>query len=159
MGVLVLGGAGYIGSHTVRRLISAGKRVIVLDSLETGHTAAVDSKARFIKGDIRDTFLLDNIFESEEIDAVIHFAANSQVGESVSNPVKYYDNNVGGAVSLVKSMAKYGVNNIVFSSTPQPTASLKGYYFRERPHLPQIPTAKQSSPWKSFSGGRMAPTA
>ncbi|MGI6153402.1 MAG: UDP-glucose 4-epimerase GalE [Christensenellaceae bacterium] len=117
MSVLVLGGAGYIGSHTVRELVAANEDVAVADSLETGHRAAVDSGARFYEGDIRDETFLDSVFAKEKASVIMHFAANSLVAESMQNPVKYYENNVGGAVSLVKAMAKYGAESIVFSST------------------------------------------
>ena len=117
MNVMVLGGAGYIGSHAVKGLLNNNHKVIVVDSLETGHVSSVPREAEFFKCDIRDTASLDSIFDQNNIDAVIHFAANSLVGESVINPLKYFDNNVGGAISLVKSMAKHNVKSIVFSST------------------------------------------
>ena len=96
MTVLVLGGAGYIGSHTVYALIEKGEDVVIIDNLETGHIEAVHPKARFYKGDIRDRAFVDSVLDKEKIDAVIHFAANSLVGESMTNPLKYYDNNVNG---------------------------------------------------------------
>ena len=97
MKILVLGGAGYIGSHTVYELIERNHQVIVLDNLETGHMEAVHSKAKFYKADLRNREELDHVFEQEkDIDAVIHFAANSLVGESMTNPLKYYDNNLCG---------------------------------------------------------------
>ena len=117
MAILVLGGAGYIGSHTVYELIDAGKDVVIADNLETGHRAAVDKRARFYEGDISDIDFLDGLFEKEKIDAVIHFAAFSLVGESVTNPLKYYTNNLCGTKVLLESMVKNGVNKIVFSST------------------------------------------
>ena len=83
MAILVLGGAGYIGSHTARALVETGRDVVVADNLETGFRAAVPAKARFYEGDIRDRAFLDQLFEAEQIEGVIHFAANSQVGESV----------------------------------------------------------------------------
>ena len=85
MSILVLGGAGYIGSHTVYELIDRGEDVVVVDNLQTGFKAAVHPKARFYEGDIRDKDFLDDLFTKEKIDGVIHFAANSQVGESMSN--------------------------------------------------------------------------
>ena len=117
MTILVLGGAGYIGSHTVYELIEAGEDVVIADNLETGHVEACHPKARFYKGDIRDKNFVDNLFDNEKIDSVIHFAANSLVGESVSNPLKYYDNNLYGTMVLLKSMVEHDVKKIVFSST------------------------------------------
>lgn len=90
MAILVLGGAGYIGSHTVYELIDAGRDVVIADNLETGHIKAVHPKAKFYQGDIRNREFVDSVFESEQIDGVIHFAANSLVGESMINPLKYY---------------------------------------------------------------------
>ena len=117
MAILVLGGAGYIGSHTVYELIEAGKEVIVADNLQTGFRAAVHPKAKFYELDIRDRGALDTLFQAEKIDGVIHFAASSQVGESMQNPLKYYDNNLYGTMVLLQSMVAHGVDKIVFSST------------------------------------------
>lgn len=117
MSILVLGGAGYIGSHTVYELIEKGKDVVVADNLETGFMQAVHPKAKFYQGDIRDKAFLDDLFSKEKIDGVIHFAANSQVGESMTNPLKYYDNNLYGTMVLLKSMVEHNVDKIVFSST------------------------------------------
>lgn len=117
MAVLVLGGAGYIGSHTVYELVKEGEDVVIADNLETGHIEAVHPDARFYKGDIRDRQFVDSVFEKEGIDAVIHFAANSLVGESMTNPLKYYDNNVCGTKVLLESMIAHDVKKIVFSST------------------------------------------
>lgn len=117
MKILVLGGAGYIGSHTVRELIDAGEDVVIIDNLETGHIEAVHEKAVFYQGDIRDKAFVDSVLDKEDIDAVIHFAANSLVGESMTNPLKYYDNNLYGTKVLLESMVEHGVNKIVFSST------------------------------------------
>lgn len=117
MTVLVLGGAGYIGSHTVKALCDKGMDVAVADSLVTGYREAVDKRARLYIGDIKDGDFLDSLFKSEDIGAVIHFAAYSLVGESVENPLKYYENNLYGTMTLLKSMVKNGVDKIVFSST------------------------------------------
>ena len=117
MSILVTGGAGYIGSHTVYKLIEEGRDVVIIDSLETGHIEAVHPKARFYKGDIRDKEFLNSVFSKEYIDAVIHFAANSLVGESMKNPLKYYDNNLYGTKVLLSSMIENNINKIVFSST------------------------------------------
>lgn len=115
--ILVLGGAGYIGSHTVYELIDNGYDVVVADNLETGFRKAVHPKARFYQGDIRNKEFCDHVFSSEKIDAVIHFAANSQVGESMVNPLKYYDNNLGGTRTMLQSMIRAWRKYIVFSST------------------------------------------
>ena len=117
MAILVLGGAGYIGSHTVYELIDAGRDVVVADNLLTGFRAAVHPKARFYQLDIRDRAALDVLFQAEHIDGVIHFAASSQVGESMSHPLKYYDNNLYGTMVLLEAMVAHGVDKIVFSST------------------------------------------
>ena len=117
MKILVLGGAGYIGSHTDSELVDAGEDVVIADSLETGHIEAVNPKAKFYQGDIRDKKFIDSVFDNEKIDAVIHFAANSLVGESMTNPLKYYDNNLYGTKVLLQSMVEHDVKKIVFSST------------------------------------------
>lgn len=117
MTILVLGGAGYIGSHTVYELIDRGEDVVIVDNLETGYLEAVHPKARFYQGDIRNRSFIDSVFEKEKIDAVIHFAANSLVGESMTNPLKYYDNNMCGTKVLLESMVAHHIDKIVFSST------------------------------------------
>ncbi len=117
MTVLVLGGAGYIGSHTVYALVEKGEDVVIIDNLETGHIEAVHPQARFYQGDIRDRAFVDSVLDKEKVDAVIHFAANSLVGESMTNPLKYYDNNVNGTKVLLQSMVAHGIDKIVFSST------------------------------------------
>lgn len=117
MSILVLGGAGYIGSHTALELVKAGEDVVVADNLATGHIQAVPKGARFYQGDIHDKAFLDDLFTKEKIDAVIHFAAFSLVGESVTNPLKYYDNNLCGTKVLLDSMVEHHIDKIVFSST------------------------------------------
>ncbi len=117
MSVLLLGGAGYIGSHAVYQLIGKGEHVVVIDNLETGHREAVHPEATFYEGDIRNIGFLRHVFRQESINAVIHFAANSLVGESMEKPLKYFDNNVYGTQVLLKVMIEYDVKNIVFSST------------------------------------------
>lgn len=117
MRILVLGGAGYIGSHTVYELVDAGYEVIVIDNLLTGFKEAVHPQAKFYEGDIRDKIFLDNILSKEKIDGVIHFAASSQVGESMKKPLKYYNNNLCGTEVLLESMVEHGIDKIVFSST------------------------------------------
>lgn len=117
MAILVLGGAGYIGSHTVYELIDAGRDVVVVDNLQTGFRQAVHPKARFYQADIRDRGAMDRVFDAEAIEGVVHFAASSQVGESMTDPLKYYDNNLCGTTALLQAMVAHGVDKIVFSST------------------------------------------
>ena len=117
MRLLVLGGAGYIGSHTAVELLESGHDVVIVDSLVTGYEAAVPEGAIFYQGDIRDYDFLNSLFKKEAIDAVIHFAAFSLVGESATDPLKYYENNLYGTKVLLKAMIDNGVNKIVFSST------------------------------------------
>jgi UDP-glucose 4-epimerase len=124
MRVLVTGGAGYIGSHTCVELLEAGHEVFVVDTLCNGHEVALERvraitnrELQFTNADIRDAHALDNIFNTFTPEAVIHFAGLKAVGESVANPLMYYDVNVGGSVSLLTAMSKAGCNNIVFSSS------------------------------------------
>lgn len=117
MRILVLGGAGYIGSHTALELVKAGNEVVIADNLVTGYRKVIPKGAKFYEGDLRDSDFLDNLFHQEKIDAVIHFAAYSLVGESVTNPLKYYDNNLYGTKVLLEAMVKNNVGKIVFSST------------------------------------------
>lgn len=117
MSIVVLGGAGYIGSHAVNLLIEKGYEVVVIDNLLTGHRSAVHPKAIFYQGDIRDIAFMDHVFTQESIEGVIHFAASSLVGESVENPLKYFDNNVIGTIVTLETMQKHQVKHIVFSST------------------------------------------
>lgn len=116
MAILVTGGAGYIGSHTAMELLAANEEVIVLDNLQKGHKDAVRD-ARFLQGDLRDELFLDNVFKENNIEEVIHFAADSLVGESVAEPLKYYSNNVVSTLKLLGRMKDYGVKRLVFSST------------------------------------------
>ncbi|MGX7200193.1 UDP-glucose 4-epimerase GalE [Enterococcus nangangensis] len=117
MTVLVLGGAGYIGSHAVDQLVEKGYDVAVVDNLVTGHRQAVHPKARFYEGDIRDKSFLQSVFAKEKVEGILHFAAFSLVGESVEKPLKYFNNNIYGMQVLLEVMEEYGVKNIVFSST------------------------------------------
>lgn len=116
MAILVAGGAGYIGSHMVAELLEAGEDVVVLDNLQKGHRKAVLG-GNFYGGDLRDEGFLDLVFGENDIEAVIDFAADSLVGESVADPLKYYNNNVVSTLMLLTKMMEYGVKNIVFSST------------------------------------------
>lgn len=117
MSILVTGGAGYIGSHAVKGLLDKGYEVVVIDNLETGYKAALDQRATFYQGDIRDLVFLEDMFDKEDITGVIHFAANSLVGESMTNPLKYFNNNVHGTEVLLRAMVNQSVKHIVFSST------------------------------------------
>lgn len=122
MTILVTGGAGYIGSHCALTLLEKGNDVIIFDNFSTGHRKTVDTLAQYgklkvITGDLQNKNEIKNVFESNKIDAVIHFAAFSQVAESVTNPQKYYQNNVGGTLNLLEAMLENNVNKIVFSST------------------------------------------
>ncbi len=117
MKVLVTGGAGYIGSHAVKVLLDKGYDVVVVDNLTTGHIEAVDKKAKLYVGDIADEEFMHKVFTENEIKGVIHFAAFSLVGESMTNPYKYYENNVSKTNHLLKSMVEHNVLNLVFSST------------------------------------------
>lgn len=117
MAILVCGGAGYIGSHCVYALIEKSEQVVVVDSLQTGYKGAVHSNAKFYQGDLKDRVFLDKVFEENDIEAVIHFAASSLVGVSMTVPLAYYDNNVYGSQILLETMNKHHVNKIVFSST------------------------------------------
>lgn len=117
MKVLVTGGAGYIGSHAVKVLLNKGYDVVVVDNLATGHVEAVDERAKLYIGDIADEGFMGKVFSENEIKGVIHFAAFSLVGESMTNPYKYYENNVSKTNHLLKSMVENNVLNLVFSST------------------------------------------
>ena len=117
MAVLICGGAGYIGSHAVARLIEKGEEVVVVDNLYKGHRRAVPENVKLYIGDLADECFMMRVFEANEIDSVIHFAADSLVGESVEKPLKYYENNVYGTLCLLKVMARFEVSKIVFSST------------------------------------------
>ncbi|WP_050617159.1 UDP-glucose 4-epimerase GalE [Intestinimonas massiliensis (ex Afouda et al. 2020)] len=114
--ILVAGGAGYIGSHMVALLVEKGYDVVVADNLCTGHWQAVKG-ARLRVGDVRDAAFLNRVFTEFDIDGVINFAAYSLVGESVTDPLKYYGNNVAGAQTMLQTMKNHGVDKIVFSST------------------------------------------
>src|SRR6056297_401033 len=124
MSILVTGGAGYIGSHTVVKLLEAGEKVVVVDNFSNSKAevferikAITGKEVEFYEGDILNRVLLDRVFSENEIESVIHFAGMKAVGESVENPLKYYRNNVSGTVSLLEAMEEHGVRTIVFSSS------------------------------------------
>ncbi len=116
MAILVTGGAGYVGSHTIAELLDKGEDVIVVDNLVKGHRDALIG-GKFYEGDLRDSEFLDRVFKENEIESVMHFAAYSLVGESVKLPLKYYENNLTSSINLLNKMNEYGVKRIVFSST------------------------------------------
>ena len=138
MSILVLGGAGYIGSHTVDQLVNQGFDVAVVDSLITGHRAAVNTQARFYEGDIRDKAFMRTVFDQEDVEGVIHFAAFSIVPESMKAPLKYFDNNTYGMTALLEVMTEFDVKKIVFSSTAATYGEPKTIPIKETD--PQIPT-------------------
>lgn len=149
MAILVTGGAGYIGSHTVVALLHAGLDVVVLDNLSNSSMEALrrveeiaGKPVPFVEGDIRDRALLDRLFSEHVIDSVIHFAGLKAVGESVKQPLAYYENNVGGSVTLCQAMAAAGVYRLVFSSS----ATVYG----EPPRMPireDFPTGVPTNPY------------
>lgn len=116
MAILVCGGAGYIGSHMVAALLEKGEEVVIVDNLQKGHKEALLGGKLYV-GDLRDRSFLDKVFSENEIDSVIDFAADSLVGESVTEPLKYFENNVEGTVTLLQAMRDHNVKYIVFSST------------------------------------------
>ncbi|MDD4839171.1 MAG: UDP-glucose 4-epimerase GalE [Clostridia bacterium] len=136
--ILVTGGAGYIGSHTVRELRDRGQEVVVYDNLSTGHIEAIGD-ANFVKGDLFDVELLRETFRKYEVDAVIHFAAFSLVGESMVNPLKYYKNNVSGTLCLLEAMVAENVKYLVFSSSAATYGNTGADLISEK--SPQNPTS------------------
>ncbi|RKO95813.1 UDP-glucose 4-epimerase, partial [Caulochytrium protostelioides] len=118
MKVLVCGGAGYIGSHLVRELHATHKHdIVILDNLSAGHLASVPEGVQFEKGDIRDKARLQEVFAKHQFNAVFHFSASIEVGESCANPLKYYENNVTGTLVLLQVMQEFAVKYFIFSST------------------------------------------
>ena len=142
--ILVTGGAGYIGSHAALALKNAGYEVIILDNLSYGHQEIVDEvlELKLVVGDTSDRALLDKLFTTHQIDAVMHFAAYIAVGESVSEPGKYYTNNVASTLNLLEAMLAHGINKIVFSSTCAVYGMPQEVPMRENhPHDPLSPYA------------------
>lgn len=135
--ILVTGGAGYIGSHCVRELKERGIDVVVYDNLSTGHVESVPTGVPFVKGDIFDVELLKSTFKQYNVDSVIHFAAYSLVGESMTNPAKYYHNNVAGTLSLLDAMIAAGVKYLVFSSSAATYGDVgSGLIYEDSPQNP-----------------------
>ena len=144
--ILVAGGAGYIGSHMTALLVEKGYNVVVVDNLCTGHWQAVKGAALRV-GDLKDPAFLDRVFSEFPVDGVINFAAFSLVGESVTNPLKYYENNVGGAVGILTAMKNHGVKKIVFSST----AATYG-----EPEKQPIEESDRTDPTNPYGGSKLA---
>ena len=117
MNILVTGGAGYIGSHVVEELCESGENVVVIDNLATGHRAAVHPKAAFIEGDLKDALVVNRLFDGYSIEAVMHFASNTLVGESMAQPFKYIGDNVTNALNLLRAMLDHNVKRFILSST------------------------------------------
>ncbi|HVS72249.1 MAG TPA: UDP-glucose 4-epimerase GalE [Phycisphaerae bacterium] len=117
MNICVIGGAGYIGSHALKLLVEKGHQVTCIDNLSNGHRAAVDPKAAFFVGDLANTFQMIDIFQKRQVEAVMHFAASAYVGESVTDPRKYYRNNVSNTLSMLDAMNACRIRKLVFSST------------------------------------------
>lgn len=117
MTILVTGGAGYIGSFMTKRLLEEGFQVVVVDSLERGHKDVIDDKATFIEGDLRDKAFLEDLFDKNTIDGVVHFAAYISMAESMKDPDMYFDNNVNPVRIILEQMQKHGVKSFIFSST------------------------------------------
>lgn len=116
MKILVVGGAGYIGSHMTKMLVQGGHQVVVLYNLSTGFRELV-LYGELVVGDLASTSLLETLFKQNSFDSVMHFAASSLVGESVAHPGKYYQNNVAGTLNLLDVMVRHGVRHFIFSST------------------------------------------
>ena len=159
MAILVTGGAGYIGSHCVAALIERGADVVVVDDLSKGHREALKG-GRLYVGSVADRAFLDDVFSKEPIEAVIHFAAFSLVGESMQVPEQYFRNNVTAGLTLIETMLAHKVPYLVFSSTaatfgePEYVPST-----RPTPRTPPTPTARASSSWRRCSSGATWPTA
>src|SRR3989339_579920 len=117
MKILVTGGAGYIGSVTVRKLLDRGDEVFVVDALENGHVRAVDRRAKFYEADLRQPQFLERILALEKFEAVIHFAGYIESGESMKDPLKFFENNFSSGVGMLQILRKYGIRNVIFSST------------------------------------------
>ena len=156
MRVLLTGGAGYIGSHTVRYLEDRGIEVVIVDNLQTGHIETVGDR-KFYNIDLRDGTALDRVFKENTIDGVIHFAALSLVGVSMKEPYEYYDNNVYGMLSLLKTMMDNNVKHIVFSSTAATYGEPESIPIFEDSKTDPTPTVPQSSPWNRWCTGLTSP--
>ncbi|MEI7556929.1 UDP-glucose 4-epimerase GalE [Candidatus Chlorohelix sp.] len=161
MKILVTGGAGYIGAHTVRELVNRGYEVVVLDNMEYGYEKALLGQAKLVLGNIADSALLDSLFQAEKPDGVMHFAAYKNVGESVANPSKYFNNNVTGTLSLLDAMVRNNINHFIFSSscsvygTPQnlPASETNNPFNPESPYALSKYMVEQILKWYDHSFG------
>ncbi len=138
MAILVCGGAGYIGSHTVYQLVKAREEVVIVDNLQTGHRGAINPTAKFYQGDIRDAKILDKIFIENKIEAVIHFAAFIEAGEIVEKPLKYFNNNVYGMQILLESMVRMALIKLFSALLLLLTASRKNSLSRKTTERNQL---------------------
>lgn len=136
MHILVTGGAGYIGSLTVRKLIAGGHRVTVFDCLENGHRQAVDRRAQLVVGDLRQKESLAAVLKNDSFDAVIHFAGYIESGQSMKEPLKFFENNFGAGVNLLENLRKFGLRKIIFSSTAGIYGSSRPPFTEESPTNP-----------------------
>lgn len=143
MNILITGGAGYIGSHVVKALGSLGYKLIIYDNLSTGHKEAI-TYGELVEGDLGDKQKLEDLFEASKFDAVLHFAGSIVVPESVSNPLKYYQNNTVNSHFLISLCHKYNVNNFIFSSTAAVYGMPKDGVCREDSELAPINPYGQS---------------
>jgi len=144
MKLCVTGGAGYIGSVVAQMLIDEGHDVCILDNLSTGHRSALPDGARHVEGDIRDAAALDDAL-GNGVEAVLHFAALSIVGDSVSQPLTYFDNNVGGTLSILQAMNRLDVKRFVFSSSAaaNPTLTIVALAIRQADHIAERMTRRE----------------
>lgn len=147
MKILVTGGAGYIGGVTVQHMLAQGYEVSVLDDFSTGHREVLDSRARLFEGSLLDQDFMDGVFSKNTFEGVVHFAGFSLVGESVADPLKYYDNNIGGSLSLLRQVERAGVPRFVFSST----AAVYG-----QPDITPIPEDAPLAPVNPYGRSKLA---